>query len=228
MDLHDEFDTGFSKQGREAWKEDVKQGLKEAAKQNAKNMASIVVERGTGKILGVIGRAVSGAFSWLRGGKAAAKATNIVAKNTNEAANLLQEGGEQAAKKKQLQDVSSQLKESIRRKELAVDGSGAGARLGEVDAALKLEKKLGRKLRRATKAEGGDFVDTGNGHVIDVMGPVPPEHLNMKDFLRSIDRHVKEKVHDITPIDVTGMSPAQISQVREYIKQFGKNVFIIE
>jgi hypothetical protein len=105
--------------------------------------------------------------------------------------------------------------EIARKQALGVDPATGRYRLGEEQAASRLELLTGRLQRDPSGA--GDWIDA-SGTTYDAVGPAPANFFNETLFNRQIDLHLTNKVGlDFVVVDLTGLSPTQVSAVMRHI-----------
>jgi hypothetical protein len=95
--------------------------------------------------------------------------------------------------------------------EMGYDSSQKRFIADEVAIAIRMEKTQNRKLRRAPKGSGADFIDERTGEKIDVVGgPSRAKELSTKNLQDSVRSHYRRALDGITIVfDVRGWSPAQ-------------------
>lgn len=90
-----------------------------------------------------------------------------------------------------------------RRRPLGVDPATQRYRSLEEQAALRLEQRVGPLQRDPTGSS--DWIDA-RGVTYDAVRPVPAGRLNVRSFLRQIDRHLLKQRLDKVVIDLTDFS----------------------
>ena len=132
-----------------------------------------------------------------------------------------------AEKARTIQKIVNQVDEIARRRRLGTDPARGGVHLPlEEKAAIRLELQQHRVLRRATLQEGGEWADEA-GKIYDLVGPVPPDHANLKNFLKSIENHSLKDV-DFIVVDTNGFSPDQIVTILKHLEQYGEKIIVLE
>lgn len=108
--------------------------------------------------------------------------------------------------------------ETTRRQELGVDPATQRYRPLEVQAALRLERRVGPLRRDPTGAS--DWLDA-QGSTYDAVGPVPVGRLYLPAFLRQITRHLRKQGLDVVVIDLTDFTAAERRAVFTHLRHLG-------
>lgn len=119
-----------------------------------------------------------------------------------------------------LQSQRQRLLGTLHSRELGIDAHRGGTSKAytshEAMQGRSMENVLNSRLRRATREEAGDWIDTRSGRSIDAVGPVPSRHLDVNSFTRQISRHL-DKV-DLVPIDLRGLTQQQVSEILAFVE----------
>lgn len=105
-----------------------------------------------------------------------------------------------------------------RRRQLGLDPATGRYRPLEEQAALRLEQRVGALHRDPTGTS--DWIDAQEV-TYDAVGPVPVGRLNVRSFLRQIDRHLLKQGLDKVVIDLTDFSATERRAVFMRLRQFG-------
>jgi hypothetical protein len=164
---------------------------------------------------------VLGLVPLFKGPIKAARALNAVGDAAQGAGKLEKLAVAAAGKSDDLEDLAKGLDR------LADGGKGVGsaAKSGltnttrltadELATGQRLEAQLGKPLKESPH-EGAEFVDE-LGQAYDALGvPGASKFWNEKQFLNSIDKHLL-KSDNITVIDLTGFTPAQVAAVNRHL-----------
>jgi len=90
----------------------------------------------------------------------------------------------------------------------------------ELATGQRLEQLLGKSLKESPHV-GAEYVDD-LGRTYDALGtPAASQYWNAKKFFKSIDGHLL-KSNDFTVIDLTGFTPTQIAEVKNYLSGLSK------
>ena len=90
----------------------------------------------------------------------------------------------------------------------------------ELATGQRLEQLLGKSLKESPHV-GAEYVDD-LGRAYDALGtPAASQYWNAKKFFKSIDGHLL-KSNDFTVIDLTGFTPTQIAEVKNYLSGLSK------
>lgn len=106
-----------------------------------------------------------------------------------------------------------------RRRQLGRDPASGRYRLLEEQAALRLEQRVGPLQRDPSGAS--DWVDA-QGVTYDAVGPVPVGRLNVRAFLRQIDRHLLKQGLDKVVIDLSDFTAVERRAVFTHLRQWGR------
>ncbi|ETW97908.1 MAG: hypothetical protein ETSY1_20900 [Candidatus Entotheonella factor] len=112
--------------------------------------------------------------------------------------------------------MTERCDDAMRRRLLGVDPASQRYRPLEEQAALRLEQRVGPLQREPTGSS--DWVD-GQGVTYDAVGPVPAGRLNIRAFLRQIDRHLLKQGLDKIVIDLTDFTMAERRTVFMHLKR---------
>jgi hypothetical protein len=98
-------------------------------------------------------------------------------------------------------------------------------RQNEMETAIRIERQLGVRLRRSTDP-AVDWLD-GQGRTYDAVGGFDGRFFEQQwpNLQTRIMDHLAKA--DFVPVDVALFYPAQIAQVREFIKSLGPRVFLV-
>jgi hypothetical protein len=105
-----------------------------------------------------------------------------------------------------------------RRRQLGLDPASGRYRPLEEQAALRLEQRVGLLQRDPTGTS--DWIDA-HGMTYDAVGPVPVGRLNVRAFLRQIDRHLLKRGLDKVVIDLSDFTAAERRSVFRHLRQLG-------
>lgn len=105
-----------------------------------------------------------------------------------------------------------------RRRQLGVDPASGRHRVLEEQAALRLEQRVGPLQRDPTGTS--DWIDT-QGVTYDAVGPVPVGRLDVRAFLRQIDRHLLKQGLDKVVIDLTDFNASERRAVFMHLRVLG-------
>lgn len=114
--------------------------------------------------------------------------------------------------------MTEQSDDAMRRRLLGVDPASQRYRPMEEQAALQLEQRVGPLQRDPTGTS--DWIDA-QGVTYDAVGPVPAGRLNVRAFLRQIDRHLLKQGLDKIVIDLTDFTMAERRTVFTHLKHLG-------
>lgn len=106
-----------------------------------------------------------------------------------------------------------------RRRQLGRDPASNRYRALEEQAALRLEQRVGPLQRDPTGTS--DWVDA-QGVTYDAVGPVPVGRLNVRAFLRQIDRHLLKQGLDKVVIDLSDFTAVERRAVFTHLRQLGR------
>jgi hypothetical protein len=105
-----------------------------------------------------------------------------------------------------------------RRRQLGLDPASGRYRPLEEQAALRLEQRVGPLQRDPTGTS--DWIDV-YGMTYDAVGPVPVGRLNVRAFLRQIDRHLLKQGLDKVVIDLSDFTAVERRAVFTHLRQLG-------
>ena len=116
------------------------------------------------------------------------------------------------------EDMTEPSANADRRRQLGIDPATGRHRPLEEQAALRLEQRVGALHRDPTGTS--DWINA-QGVTYDAVGPVPIGRLNIRAFLRQIDRHLLKRGLDKIVIDLTGFSFTERRAVFMHLRQLG-------
>jgi len=105
-----------------------------------------------------------------------------------------------------------------RPRQLGLDPASGRYRPLEEQAALRLEQRVGPLQRDPTGTS--DWIDA-HGMTCDAVGPAPVGRLNVRAFLRQIDRHLLKQGLDKVVIDLSDFTAAERRTVFTHLRQLG-------
>jgi hypothetical protein len=112
--------------------------------------------------------------------------------------------------------MTESIDDATRRRQLGVDPATQRYRSVEEQAALRLEQRVGPLQRDTTGMS--DWIDA-QGMTYDAVGPVPVGRLNLRAFLRQIDKHLLKQGLDRVVIDLTGFPVAERRDIYTYLRR---------
>jgi hypothetical protein len=112
--------------------------------------------------------------------------------------------------------MTESIDDATRRRQLGVDPATQRHRPLEEQAALRLEQRVGPLQRDTTGMS--DWIDA-QGMTYDAVGPVPAGRLNLRAFLRQIDKHLLTQGLDRVVIDLTGFPVAERRDIYTYLRR---------
>ena len=112
--------------------------------------------------------------------------------------------------------MTEPIDDATRRRQLGVDPATQRYRPLEEQAALRLEQRVGLLQRDTTGMS--DWIDA-QGMTYDAVGPVPAGRLNLRAFLRQVDKHLLKQGLDKVVIDLTGFPMAERRAVFMHLRR---------
>jgi len=112
--------------------------------------------------------------------------------------------------------MTEPIDDVTRRRQLGIDPATQRYRPLEEQTALRLEQRVGPLQRDPTGMD--DWIDA-QGVTYDAVGPVPAGRLNIRAFLRQIDKHLLKQGLDKVVIDLTGFPAAERRAVFTHLRR---------
>jgi hypothetical protein len=112
--------------------------------------------------------------------------------------------------------MTESIDDATRRRQLGVDPATQRYRPLEEQAALRLEQRVGPLQRDTTGVS--DWIDA-QGMTYDAVGPLPAGRLNLRAFLRQVDKHLLKQGLDRVVIDLTGFPVAERRAVFTHLRR---------